>query len=153
VLAAVASQDAPVDLVLWDPVFSGALMLAEWRAQHRVQLTAAGRYLREGRALAREDELHGFDVAPALLAELDALDYGRVALPRGSRVRVLSWGEDASVAEEFVAAQREAGIDVDHVVLQANDRPDWRDASRFEAQVFPRRAVAEVASLIQDHTP
>ena len=42
---------------------------------------------------------------------------------------------------------------VDHVVLQANDRPDWRDASRFEAQVFPRRAVAEVASLIQDDIP
>ncbi|MDH5833931.1 non-ribosomal peptide synthetase [Luteimonas kalidii] len=152
-LAAVAEQGGPVDLVLWDPVLSGAAMLGEWRAQHRVQLTAAGRYLREGRALAREDELHGFDVAPALLADLEALDFTATALPRGSRVRVLTWAEDAGAVEGFVQAQRGAGIDVAHIVLQADDRPDWRDASRFEAQVFPRRTVAEVASLIQDPIP
>jgi amino acid adenylation domain-containing protein len=150
VLHAALARGQAVDLVLWDPCLSGARLLARWRGQHRVQLTAAGRYLREGRAPVAADELLGFDLSPGLPAALEALDFRQAVLPAGSRVTVVTWAEAMDGAEAFVAAQREAGLEATHVVLQASDMPDWDDASRFEAQVFPRRSVAEVAALIQE---
>src|SRR5690606_20126673 len=95
------------------------------------------------------DELLGFDLSPGLPAALEALDFRQAVLPAGSRVTVVTWAEAMDGAESFVAAQREAGLEATHVVLQASDMPDWDDASRFEAQVFPRRSVAEIAALIQ----
>src|SRR5690606_565431 len=75
VLHAALARGQAVDLVLWDPCLSGARLLARWRGQHRVQLTAAGRYLREGRAPVAADELLGFDLSPGLPAALEALDF------------------------------------------------------------------------------
>ncbi|WP_457021361.1 amino acid adenylation domain-containing protein [Luteimonas sp. A611] len=149
VLATAAAQARPVDLVLWDPVLRGGAMLDEWKRQHRVQLTAAGRYLREGRAVARADELHGFDVSPALLDAIAGLDFRTLALPAGSRVKVLEWAGDAPDTDALVEALQGAGVTVERVALTADDRPTWDDPARFEAQVFPRRSVGEVASLIE----
>src|SRR5690606_11497292 len=153
VLADAVGRDEPVDLVLWDPCLSGEQALAGWRSQHRVQLTAAGRYLREGRAQVDEDELLGFDVSTGLSSALAALDFRTTALPRGSRVTLVAWPDADDGLDAFVAAQQAAGVQVERVVLQAFDRPDWQDASRFESQVFPRRSVAEVAALIQEMSP
>ena len=150
VLAAAAADTAPADLVLWDPVLSGARMIEGWRRQHEAQLRTAGRYLREGRAVARADELLGFDVAPALLDVIGGLDFRALALPAGSRVRIVQWSEDASDADvdAFAASLQDSGAVVERVVLGTDDRPAWDDAQRFEAQVFPRRSVMDVISLI-----
>src|SRR5690606_11815242 len=149
VLAAATAQARPVDLVLWDPVLRGDRMLDEWKRQHRVQLTAAGRYLREGRAVARADELLGFDVPPALLDAIGGLDFRSLALPAGSRVQVIEWAGEAPDTDAMVETLQGAGVTVERVALAADDRPTWDDPARFEAQVFPRRSVREVASLIE----
>lgn len=150
VLADAIRREVPVDLVLWDPCLSGGQMLARWRSQHHVQLTAAGRYLRAGRAPVDEDELLGFDVATELSAALAALEFRTTALPRGSRVTLVTWPDAEDGLDDFAAAQRAAGVELERVVLRASDRPDWEDAPRFESQVFPRRGVAAVAALIQE---
>ena len=125
-----------------------ARLLARWRGQHR-QLTAAGRYLREGQ-LGGRGRTAGLRPVARAAGALKRLDFRQAVLPAGSRVTVVTWAEAMDGAESFVAAQREAGLEATHVVLQASDMPDWDDASRFEAQVFPRRSVAEVAALIQE---
>jgi len=149
VLAAAAAQAHPVDLVLWDPVLRGDRMLDQWRQQHGVQLTAAGRYLREGRAVARADELLGFDVSPALLDTLGGLDFRTLALPAGSRVQVLEWAGDAPDVDALVESLQGSGVAVERVALAADDQPTWDDPARFEAQVFPRRSVGELVSLME----
>jgi len=148
VLAAAAAASDPVDLVLWDPVVRGDAMLADWRRQHEAQLATAGRYLRKARVATQADELLGFDVPGRLLDVLAALDLRTIALPAGSRVRIVEWDAPAPGVGELVASLEESGSVVERLRLPASERPDWADPQRFEAQVFPRRSVAQVVSLI-----
>ena len=142
-----AAASDPVDLVLWDPVVRGDAMLADWRRQHEAQLATAGRYLRKARVATQEDELLGFDVPVRLLDVLAALDLRTMALPAGSRVRIVEWNAPAPGGDELAASLEGSGSVVERLRLPAGERPDWAEPQRFEAQVFPRRSVAQGVSL------
>ncbi|MBB1473150.1 amino acid adenylation domain-containing protein [Luteimonas sp. MC1782] len=148
VLAAAVAGAQAVDLVLWDPVVCGGPLVEEWRRQHAVQLAGRTRFRRAVRVARADAELLGFDVAPGFIDALARSDFRRSALPPGSRLCVVAWPGPNDDVEAFIAIQREAGITVEQVTLQAADRPAWDDAHGLEDQVFPRRSVAEVAVLL-----
>jgi len=135
---------APLDVVLWAPVLDGRALAAAWREQHRRQLHSAGRFARAG-TQADDDELLGFVLDPALLPGIEALDGRGLRLPAGSHLLVVQW-PGSPVDATFLDAQREAGVQVDCLQLAAPDEPDWDDPDGFEAQLFPRRAVNELAA-------
>ena len=64
-------------------------------------------------------------------------------------MQVLEWSGDAPDIDALVEGLQDAGVAVERIALAADDRPTWDDPARFEAQVFPRRSVGEVASLIE----
>ena len=136
----------PVDMVLWAPVLDGRALVAAWREQHGRQLHAAGRFPRAGTG-AGDDELLGFVLDPALPAGIHALDGRDLLLPAGSSLLVVQW-PGSPVDGRFLAAQHEAGVQVDCLELDTPDEPDWDDPDGFEAQLFPRRAVNQLADSL-----
>jgi amino acid adenylation domain-containing protein len=148
VLAAAVEGAQPVDLVLWDPVVRGGPLVDEWRRQHRAQLTGGTRYPHAVRGDRGDAELLGFDVAPGFIEALAQSDFRARALPSGSRLWVVTWPGEAPDVDAFIATQRAAGIALEEAVLHAPDRPAWHDDRALENQVFPRRSVGEVASLL-----
>ena len=141
-----SKQHAAVDVVLWEPQLAGRRMVEEWRAQHRAQLYESGRYA-HARHEPDADDLLGFRVDPALLDSLAAMDAARLLLPRGSRVRVAVWEKDDDL-ERFAQAQRGNAVSVEAVLLDEGERPEWSVPTRFGAQVFPRRAVTQLAQRL-----
>ncbi len=142
-LTYLSQRSQPVDVVLWDPQLAGTAVVESWRRQHLAQLYESGRYPH-----ARHDpdanDLLGFRVDAALLAALASLDATAIALPRGSRVRLMLWQRDDDI-ERFVRTQHGNGVAVDVFDLDASDRPGWEDPKQFGAQVYPRRSVAQLA--------
>ncbi len=151
-LIAQASADTePVDLILWDPQLLGSSTIADWRLQHEQQLHEAGRYP-GGRSAIEDDELLGFDVAPALLDPLAAADATRMRLPAGSRILLAAWNAGPEL-ERFVAAQRAVGIAVETLQFDAADAPSFDDPHRFESLAFPRRSVTQLAQRLANGSP
>jgi len=145
-LAHASGEDEPVDLVLWDPVWTGATMVSAWRQQHKEQMRHAGRYLRDD-MVAGDDELAGFEVAADFLRELSVMDGRNKRLAAGSRVLLAVW-EDSAALQAFVAAQSGAGVHLEVMTLQAHDQPLWSDPFQFESQAFPRRSVSQLTQRL-----
>lgn len=136
----------PVDVVLWAPVLDGRALVAAWREQHRRQLHSTGRFARAG-TRSGDDELLGFVLDPALPAGIEALDGRGLLLPAGSSLLLVHW-PGSPVDAAFVEVQREADVQVERLELATPDEPDWDDPDGFEAQLFPRRAVNELAATL-----
>lgn len=134
----------PVDVVLWAPVLDGRALVANWREQHRRQLHVTGRYLSRDMA-SGDDELLGFLVGRTLLDDLEALHGRDLLLPAGSRLVLVQWPA-SPVDQAFVDAQRAAGVTIERFELDGADEPAWDDPDHFETQIFPRRAVAQMAT-------
>ena len=147
VLVHAAAQGRPVDVVLWEPTFDGAGLVANWHRQHDEQLRGVGRYSRS-KPHSEPGELTGFDVDPDFVDALSRLDQRSLVLPVGSRVLVASWTQDADTAT-FIAAQRAAGLTVETLALDPADRPAFDVPRLFEAQAFPRRSVAQLVKRLQ----
>lgn len=141
----------PVELVLWDPQLDGRRLVEGWREQHQQQLHGSGRY---PNATHQSDggELLGFGVDDALLNALAGLDASQLRLPRGSRVRMAVWEMDDEL-DLFARAQRDNDVAVEAVLLDEGERPEWTVPSRFGGQVFPRRAVAQLAQRMTAQVP
>ncbi|WP_396617095.1 hypothetical protein ACHZ97_06760 [Lysobacter soli] len=150
-LAALERRVDPVDVVLWDPQLVGATLVASWREQHWQQLHGSGRYVNVTHE-SDEGELLGFAVSNALLDSLAALDAAHLRLPRGSRVRMAVWEMDDEI-DRFAREQRAGGVSVEAVLLDEGERPEWNVPSRFGGQVFPRRAVAQLAQRMTAQVP
>lgn len=141
-LAYLCQRVQPVDVVLWDPQLVGAGVVESWRRQHHAQLYESGRYP-HARHDPDDNDLLGFRVDAALLATLETLDAAAMALPRGSRVRLMLWQRDGDI-ERFIRTQRGHDVEVDVFELDASDRPGWDDPKQFGAQAYPRRSVAQL---------
>lgn len=150
-LAFLARRSTPADVVLWDPQLDGARLVEGWRLQHREQLHDAGRYV-NARHESDPGELLGFGVDGTLLETLSALDAAQLKLPRGSRVRMAVWEMDDEL-DRFAREQRANGVSVEAVLLEEGERPEWNVPSRFGGQVFPRRAVAQLAQRMTAQVP
>ena len=148
VLAHAVASTRPVRVVLWDPLLSGGEVVAGWRRHHEQQLHEVGRY--HGAAPpAGEDELLGFEVAPALLQALASLELEDARLPPGSTLVLATW-QASPALERFAVRQQEAGVVVDWLRLDPEEQPRWEDPHVFEHQVFPRRGVARLAQHVAD---
>jgi uncharacterized protein len=141
----------PVDLVLWDPWFSGSEMLDHWQRHHAMQFDGVGRYT-SGRPAPDTDALQGFDIAPATLLELASLEVGALTPPAGSHVVFAVW-ESTPALQRLIAGWRAAGVTADILVFDAKDRPEWDDANAIESQAFPRRSVLQLASRLAGDWP
>jgi uncharacterized protein len=141
----------PVEVVLWDPQLDGARLVSEWREQHRQQLHESGRYVNV-RHESDAGELLGFGVDDALLSALSSLDAASLRLPHGSHVRMAVWEMDEEL-DRFAREQRVNGVSVEAVLLDEGERPEWTEPSRFGGQVFPRRAVAQLAQRMTAQVP
>ncbi|HEY0505281.1 MAG TPA: hypothetical protein VGD42_17500 [Lysobacter sp.] len=141
----------PVDVVLWDPQLDGSRLVEGWREQHQKQLHGSGRYPNATHQ-SEGGELLGFGIDDALLSTLGAMDAARLRLPRGSRVRMAVWEMDEEL-DRFARAQRGNDVSVEAVLLDEGERPEWTVPSRFGGQVFPRRAVAQLAQRMTAQVP
>lgn len=150
-LTYLSTREAPADVVLWDPQLDGRRLVDDWREQHRQQLYASGRYV-NARHEPDADDLLGFSVAPTFLEQIAAIDPAGLLLPRRSRVRMAVW-EMSDELDQFAQAQRIHGVSVEAVLLDEGERPEWTIPSRFGAQVFPRRAVAQLAQRMTAQVP
>lgn len=150
-LAYLARRSTPADVVLWDPQLDGTRLVEGWRLQHREQLNDAGRYV-NARHESDAGELLGFGVHEGLLESLSSLDAAQLRLPHGSRVRMAVWEMDDEL-DRFAREQRASGVSVEAVLLEEGERPEWNVPSRFGGQVFPRRAVAQLAQRMTAQVP
>lgn len=150
-LAYLARRSTPADVVLWDPQLDGTRLVEGWRLQHREQLHDAGRYV-NARHESDAGELLGFGVHEWLLESLSSLDAAQLRLPHGSRVRMAVWEMDDEL-DRFAREQRASGVSVEAVLLEEGERPEWNVPSRFGGQVFPRRAVAQLAQRMTAQVP
>ncbi len=146
VLAHASNSASPVDLVLWDPLVDGAALVEDWHRQQVEQLTVAGRYP-FGKPTSGPGELMGHEVSDALLDALRSTDHTRVGLPSGSRVLVAAWRESPCLSA-FIEWQRDHGIEVECLWLDADETPAFDVPRQFEAQVFPRRSVGMLVDRI-----
>lgn len=138
-----------LDLVLWEPTLDGRALVDSWHALHRQQLHGVGRFHHVADVASEPDELFGCTIHPDLLDALAALDGRKLALPSGSRLLLAHW-QATPLTEEFVRAQREAGVIVDVLHHEGVDQPDWDHPNKFEIQVFPRRAVVQLAKRLAE---
>lgn len=145
-LSETVRQGVPADLVLWDPVLDGKGLLARWRRQHRQQLRWAGRYL-SSEVSSDADELLGFPLGVSLTGPLALFDARLAPLPAGSRLLLAVW-KTTDELEAFATLQRQAGVQVEIVLLEAFDAPPWEDPEQFEAQAFPRRSVNQLVKRL-----
>jgi len=150
-LAALERRVDPVEIVLWDPQLDGAKLVDSWKRQHLEQLNGSGRYVNVTHE-SDEGELLGFGVSDALLDALSALDAAHIRLPQGSRVRMAIWEMNDDL-DRFAREQRAGGVSVEAVLLDEGERPEWNVPSRFGGQVFPRRAVAQLAQRMTAQVP
>lgn len=150
-LAFLERRAEPAEIVLWAPQLDGARLVREWREQHRQQLHESGRYVNAHHE-SDDGELLGFGVDDALLSTLSALDAASLRLPAGSRVRMAVWEMDEEL-DRFARGQRANGVSVEAVLLDEGERPEWCVPSRFGGQVFPRRAVAQLAQRMTAQVP
>lgn len=150
-LAYLSSRATAVDVVLWDPQLDGRRLVEQWREQDRQQLFESGRYV-HARHEPDADDLLGFRVDETFLAQLRHAVPTRWRLPAGSRVRMAVWEMDETL-DRFAQAQRDAGVAVEAVLLDEGERPEWDVPGRFGAQVFPRRAVAQLAQRMTAQVP
>lgn len=145
-LSETVRQGQPADLLLWDPVLDGKGLLARWRRQHRQQLHWAGRYL-SSEVSSDADELVGFSLGVSLTGPLALFDARVAPLPAGSRLLLAVW-KTTDELEAFAALQRQAGVQVEILILDAHDAPPWEDPEQFEAQAFPRRSVNQLVKRL-----
>ena len=59
----------------------------------------------------------------------------------------------ASINAFYLFDNRESGVSVEAVLLDEGERPEWDVPTRFGAQVFPRRAVAQLAQRMTAQVP
>jgi len=150
-LAYLEGKREAVEVVLWDPQLDGTRVVDEWKRQHREQLHTSGRYV-NARHESDDGELLGFGVADEFLGAIAGLDAARLRLPHGSRVRMAVWEMDEEL-DRFAREQRANGVSVEAVLLDEGERPEWTVPSRFGGQVFPRRAVAQLAQRMTAQVP
>ncbi|MEL1263989.1 hypothetical protein [Pseudoxanthomonas putridarboris] len=147
-LLAASHSAEPVDLVLWDPILSGAALLAEWKRMHQAQLTGVGRYPFSTTGPG-EDDLLGFDPDAAFLRALHDCDLHDASLPAGSRVLVTGW-EPGEGMQAWIDRLARSGVRAEWWPLDTGDAPAWDDPMQFENQLFPRRAAARLAARLAE---
>jgi hypothetical protein len=148
VLLAAARATEPVDLVLWDPVLSGAPLVSGWRRMHQAQLTGVGRYPFAAPA-PDENDLLGSDPDAAFLRALEACDLRVLSLPVGSRVLVTGW-QPGEGMQAWMDRLGRSGVQVEWWPLDTGDAPAWEDPMQFENQLFPRRGAARLAARLAE---
>jgi len=127
------------DLVLWDPVVSGAEYVASMKQMHQRMLVDPNRWPQPQLDRARRgdapqfpstsDELLGFHFPPTLVRDIEAVDLTQRPPTRARRVLVLS-SRDAPEVRGLCAALR--AVDVPNESRMELDAGDWDDPGRVE---------------------
>lgn len=146
-LAYAADVARSTELTLLAPQLDGRSVTDGWRMQHEAQLHLAGRYP-FGDPSPRQDDLMGFSVGRQLLDAFQDQNAATMHLLPGSRIRVADWSASAPGNAAFLAARRESGCSVEMIALEPSETPLWDAPNAFESQVFPRRSIANLASVL-----
>ncbi len=149
VAAALASRRVRASSVtLWDPVLDGAAYVRELQALERTLLADHRRYHELPQPLeAAPGELVGFDLGPALIEELRALDRAPLRDLGSVRIGLLASDRYEEV-RGFEAELRTAGAQVRTTVKLSVDAR-WGDASEVEELLLPGEAGRAVVELLE----
>lgn len=137
------------DLLLWDPVLSGAAYVGMIRSIHARAVKDPRRFFhREAlRSEPSASELVGFEFGGSLLRELSAIEPEALVDVGKARVALLTSQPGAAAEERWREAMRGAG----HTVAQ---RPlelaaQWDDMTQLENQLLPADALRAIVETME----
>jgi alpha/beta superfamily hydrolase len=134
-------------LVLWDPVVSGAQHLAELDELQAAMLEDPMRYPAPRRDVGVAGEVLGFAYPPPLRQSLAALDLRTLELAGNVRQVLLVVSEERDEHRELHAALRgQPGLKVDHALVP--DGGDWAVLSQQEETVLAAQIQARVVEQL-----
>jgi len=137
------------DLVLWDPVVSGAELLEQQTTTHRRVLVDPWRFAIPRKEDRRDhaDELLGFSFPAALRMEI-----GRLKLPTGvppeARRVLVAVGDDRPEYRELDARLKAMGVNSELQIF--NGQSDWEDAGRIEEAYLPSELIQSVVRMLSE---
>jgi len=143
VRASALAPQAPRQLVLWEPVISGAHYVEHLQAVHAS--TVAN--LPDGGALAGDEEILGFGVSRRLLEQLRAVEPADYERARARRVVVVAPGRQTAGAGGWAAVLQGRGVEVRRQTLSLNF--DWTSEEAFNTALVPADALNLLAALLR----
>jgi alpha/beta superfamily hydrolase len=154
-MAADGEQFADRRLVLWDPVMAGSAYLEEMARAHVGFLSSvfrwtAGRVTRSRGIASLRDmpELVGFELSPALRAEMQAVDLGLERNVNARKVTILG-DQEASTYRPLQAVLAAKRITSEYVPIEA-DAP-WDSEEALNASTIPSRTLDALLSAVEAH--
>ena len=152
-LAADRETSRQLNLVLWDPVMSGAAYLQELARAHVGFLSTVFRW-NTGRvtrsrgigAFGAMQELVGFEIPPSLRGEIEAIDLGVHRPVAASTVTILGDQPSPTYAPLRDGIAR-AGIDVRYVPVEP-DAP-WNSEAALNASTIPARTLDALLAAVE----
>lgn len=141
--ASMQAPQMPQQLVLWEPVVSGARYVDHLLAVHASMVAD----LPDCGALAGDEEILGFGVSQHLLQQMRAVapsDYQRA---RTSRVVLFASGRQTTDDEAWVAALERSGVAVRRQTLASGF--DWTSEEAINTALVPADALNLLAAVLQ----
>jgi hypothetical protein len=143
VRASVKAPQAPRQIVLWEPVVSGARYVDHLLAVH----AAAVADLPDGGALAGDEEILGFGVSRRLLEQMRAVAPADYQCARTDRVLWIAPHQPASDTDPWATTLQARGVDV-HCHRLTLDF-DWTTEEAFNTALVPADALNLLAAVLR----
>ncbi|WP_137918625.1 non-ribosomal peptide synthetase [Hydrogenophaga sp. 2FB] len=143
VRASVQAPQIPQQLVLWEPVISGARYVDHLQAVHASMIAD----LPDGGALAGDEEILGYGVSRRLLEQIRTVapaDYQRA---RTRRVLLVASHQQATDADKLVVALRGSGVAARRQTLTLDF--DWTSEEAFNTALVPINALNLLAAVLR----
>jgi len=143
VRASAQAPQRPRQLVLWEPVVSGARYVDHLLEVHASVVAD----LPDGGVLTGDEEILGFGVSRRLLEQMRAVVPADYQLARTRRVTLVASHQRATDADEWVAALQRRGVAVQRETLSLDF--DWTSEEAFNTALVPTAALNLLEAVLK----
>lgn len=139
------AEPAPHRLLLWDPVLDGRAYLTDLAATHSRVLAEMQHRSTSAVPPPIADELLGFGIGPAMLAQIAELRPAGLSLPSAACVSLLGSPAEPELA---AVAARWAGLGAITEALVMEHRFDWTSEEAMNTALVPAPVLDLLATLL-----
>lgn len=143
VRASERATQAPRQLVLWEPVVSGARYVDHLLAVHASTVAE----LPDGGALVSDEEILGFGVSRRLMEQMRSIGPADYQRARTGSVMLVAPHSQVADAAEWAAVLQERGVAVQRRTLTIDF--DWTSEEAFNTALVPADALNLLATVLK----